>query len=377
MEMYILKKYINQADMRNANAADVFALIRKMGGMTRKELAEKTGLSWGAVSTISTELLENHFIREFKCEKTQGAGRTPSRLEVNSDGYFVLGLDINASGFRAVLLNLKNEVTLSLTATPAYEDRASLLSEIISFIRKALCAAEDKTVLGIGIAMQGPVDAKSGVSVSLTHVRDWANVPLAKILRKEFSLPVFVAHDPDCILYAVSAEKVYKDAILLRVDEGIGMSVLLGGKIFDRPGMFEIGHTVAVPDGAVCACGKRGCLEGYASQRGLSTRSGKPFSDLVAATERGDAKSLSLFTEMASLLAISVSNFAFMLQIQNVVLCGDMWNYREFFWDTFSKSAPPSLSFSFSSVENAATGAALIAIERLISELDFRKEDTE
>ncbi len=377
MEMHILKKYINQADMRNANAADVFALIRRKGSLTRKELAEQTGLSWGAVSTISTQLLENHFIREFKCEKTAGAGRTPSRLEVNSDGYFVLGLDINASGFRAVLLNLKNEVTLSLAASPSYSDRASLLSEIISFIKKALCAAEDKTVLGIGIAMQGPVDAQSGISVNLPHVRDWENVPLAEMIKTEFSLPVFVAHDPDCILYAVSAEKVYKDAILLRVDEGIGMSVLLDGKIFDRPGMFEIGHTVAVPGGALCACGKKGCLEGYASQRGLSRRAGKPFAELAAAAEEGDKESLSLFSEMAPLLSVAIANIAFMLQIQNVVLCGDMWSYKDLFWDTFLKDAPPSLSFSFSSVENAATGAALIAIERLITELDFRKEDAE
>ncbi|MBQ2614200.1 MAG: ROK family protein [Clostridia bacterium] len=375
-----MKKYINQMDMKQANAADIFALIRKSRRITRKEIEAKTGFSWGAVSTIASLLIEKNYIRELKCEQPKGAGRAPSYLEVNTTDHFVLGVDINISGFKSVLVNLQNEIVGNNFYKATYSDKDSLLSEIIKFIKETMTLADSKNIIGIGVAMQGLVDAKNGISVSIPHCKDWSNVPLSYIISKEFDLPVFIEHDPDCILYAVSTEQIYKNAILLRVDKGIGMSVLSGGKIFGKPGMFEIGHTIAVPNGMLCSCGKQGCLEAYASMSGMATLAGCRFDELVQKVKSGDKKSQEIFYDMAKYLAVALLNASHMLCISRIVLCGDMWQYKDLFYDAFLNSlkeidSKNSLEFSFIDVENAATGAALIAIEHAIKYIDFRKED--
>ncbi len=375
-----MKKYINQVDMKKANTADIFSLIRKSGRITRKEIEAKTGFSWGAVSTITSHLLEANYIREFKCKQAKSAGRTPSYLEVNSKDHFVLGVDINISGFKSVLINLKNEVIGNNFYKTAYSDKNSLLSEIISFIKESISLADNKNIIGIGIAMQGQVDAKNGISISIPHCKDWSNVPLAYIISKEFNVPAFIEHDPNCILYAISTDQIYRDAILLRVDKGIGMSVLLSGKIFDKPGMFEIGHTIAVPNGMLCSCGKQGCLEAYASMSGMSALSGCRFDELVKKARDGDKESLSIFYDMANHLAVAVLNASHMLCISKIVLCGEIWQYKDLFYDTFlnrlkENDSKSSLDVSFIDIENAATGAALIAIEHSIKYMNLRKED--
>ena len=365
--------------MKKANAADIFSLIRESEKITRKEIEAKTGFSWGAVSTIASHLIELNYIREFKCNESKNAGRTPSYLEVNTGEHFVLGVDINISGFKAALVNLKNEVVNTLFYKAAYSDKKTLLNEIIKFIKDAVKLSNGKDIIGIGIAMQGTVDAKKGISVSIPQCRDWKNVPLADILNKEFKIPVFIEHDPDCILYSASAHEVYDNAILLRVDKGIGMSVLMDGKILSKPGIFEIGHTIAVPAGVKCSCGKQGCLEAYASIDGMSALAETEFEELAENAKKGDKNSGILFENMAHYLSLAVSNAAYLLCISKVVLCGDMWQYKDLFFDKFLQSIQTMsvnnpLEFTFTDVENAANGAALIAIERSIEHIDFRKE---
>ena len=374
-----MKKYINQLDMKMANAADIFALIRKREKITRKEIEAETGFSWGAVSTITAQLIEKNYIREFKLKAKCGAGRTPSYLEVNGDDFFVLGVDINISGFKAVVVNLKNNVSESFFRKVLFTDKESLLCEIVDFIGNTLSFLKNKKIIGIGIAMQGLVDAKNGISVNIPHCRDWESVPLAQIIQDKFEIPVFIEHDPDCVLYSVQAEDICKDAILLRVDEGIGMSVLIDGKIFNRQGAFEIGHTVAVPDGVLCSCSKQGCLEAYASENGMARLAGKSFENLVKMAKDGDEESLKLFSDMAKHLAVAISNMSCILCIDKIVLCGDMWKYKDLFYDEFLYkvkliSGKSSVEFSFIDVENAAIGAALIAIERSIKIIDFGKD---
>jgi len=369
-----MKKYMNQMDMKKANAADIFALIRKSDKITRKEIEAKTGFSWGAVSTITSSLLDKNYIREFKCEPIRGAGRTPSYLEVNRDAHFVLGVDINISGFKSVLVNLKNEVVGQHFYKATYTNKKTLLDVITKFIADSLKNSDGKNIIGIGIAMQGVVDAKNGISVSVPHCKDWSDVPLAYILSKEFEIPVFIEHDPDCILYAASSAQVYKNAILLRVDEGIGMSVLMDGNIFNRLGSFEIGHTVAVPNGVTCSCGKAGCLEAYASMRGMANLAQVEFDELAAKAREGEEAAKVLFENMACHLAIAISNVAQMLCIRHIVLCGDMWNYKDIFFDSFirnvdSMSAQRKLDFTFIDIDHAATGAALIAIENAMEHI--------
>ena len=372
-----MKKYLNQQDMKDRNHTNIFRLIRKKGPLTRRQIESETGLSWGAVSNVTARLIELGYVREIKDgENPAGtAGRTPILLEADGETHFIVGLDVNCSGFRAVLMNLQNRVLHTVQRTPYCGDRESLLSGIRETVREILDFADGKHVLCIGIAMQGTVDAANGVSVHFPRCKDWKDVPLCAMLEEEYGLPVFLEHDPDCILYAYSASAGLRDAILIRVDSGVGMAVMMNGRIFERLGAFELAHTVVTPDGAPCTCGNRGCLEAYASETGMAELAGIPFDELVQRAQRGDRAALGVFTQMADSLALAVGNVSRLLNIGEVVLCGDMLRHRELFYDRLSASAfrvagEHRLSFSVTDVAEAASGGAMIALERYVLRLE-------
>lgn len=369
------KKSINQQDIKQANAADVFSIIRKNGPLSRAQLQDISNLSWGSVSNIVLRLAGEKYINEIKAEKATGAGRPTSYLDVNTFDHFIVGLDINASGFKAVLMNLKNEVIDRRYHMPSEPyDEEALLSELTEFLRSVLDSVKGYHVLCVGIAMQGLVDAENGISVNFPMIKNWKPVPIAENLSREFSLPVYLEHDPDCSLYSYSIRNETRDAILVRVDKGIGMAVLMNGEIFKRIGMFELGHVIVEPDGAVLG-DSRGTLSAYASQTGLESLSGKPFEQLVAEARSGEPSAIAHFQKMALCLAKEIANIANMLCVKNIVLCGKMWQYKDIFGETFSRRIEEfgkrELNLRIIETEHAATGAAQIAIDRLLEKMQF------
>lgn len=368
-----VKKYINQQEMKHSNTADVFALVRNRGGMTRKQIAEKLGMSWGAVSTITSELIENGYLIEAKPETDRVIGRTPSLLEVNGETYFAIGLDLNDTGLRAVAVNLKNEIIESHEAEADFSSVDSLISGATALTEALLSSLKERTPICIGIAMQGIVDSKTGVSVCIPGRTEWKNVPIADILKAKFGLPVTLEHDPNCILFAARRGKI-EDTLLIRVDHGIGMAVMLGGKIIDKPGIFELGHVIVEQDGIPCNCGKRGCLDQYASIRGLEARSDKKFHVLVSDAEMGDEEALFYFHDAACRLADAISNAAYLINVDHVVLCGRLFEHRDLFWDVFTNNYPlfggfDVPEFSFVDSSEAPFGAALIAMSTVLKKI--------
>ena len=364
--------------MRESNTADVFGIVRKYGRLTRREVAEKTNMSWGAVSAITTQLMDDGYIIEKKAEKDGGAGRIPSYLEVNDSIHFSLGIDVNNMGFRAVLLNLKREIVSFWEGETDVSSKDIFIPSLFSFIRRIISEVGKLHIFSIGIAMQGIVNSKTGVSVNIPGRSDWNELPLSELVHAEFGIPTFVEHDTACILYATGRAGKKADTILIRADDGIGMAAMIDGKIIDKPGIFELGHTVAVTSGIPCACGKRGCLVKYASIGGLEQLYGKSFEQLIRDAEDGDERANALLSEAVKHLAFAITNASSLLNIENIILCGSFWNNKNVFWNEFlncvnlicETNAP---TFSFTGVSSSPVGAALIAEKAVLRRIGTSK----
>ncbi len=368
-----MKNFIDQRNMKRSNAADVFNLIRESESITRREIADTLGMSWGAVSTITARLLEEEYIIEVKGGSTSSKGRTPSYLQVNGEEHFAVGVDINRTGLSAVVVNLKNHVLCRWQAEADFSGREVLTESIIDFIRAVLEHTEGHRVRCIGVAMQGVVDSVSGISYSLPGCKDWKSIDIAGIIRDSFGIPTYIEHDPNCILYA-SKTDFSEDTLLLRIDKGIGMAATLGGRIMAKSGILEVGHTCVVRGGRPCMCGQNGCLEQYASMRGLAKASGMDFPQLAQAAADGDEKAVVYFTEMARYLAYVISNVSHLLCIGDVLLCGDMCKYSHLFLDKLTSNLAenaPDVKISFTQVENAPLGAVMIAIDRSLEQIEI------
>lgn len=347
--------------MKDSNLNNVFHLLLHEKQMTRRQIEAVTHLSWGAVSNVTSLLMRLGYIREVKAENP-GNGRTPSYLEINGENYFTIGVDINTSGFKATLLNLNNETIYTASCPSVCTDQDALISRVTDLIHEVLDYADGCHILCIGVAMQGLVDAVNGISVQFAPCREWKNVPLAQILEDSLGIPVFLEHDPNCVLYAYSAPRQISEAILVRIDDGIGMAVMMDGRIFPRPGAFELGHTLVTP-----GTSDNLRLQAYASRIGLGTLTGMPFEKLAEAAAAKDPSAAAHFARMAEYLAFTISNAAQLLNISEIVICGDMLLHQDLFWNQMLQNAhifQPQLHFSTTEVDMAAVGAAMIALER-------------
>ena len=228
-----MKRFMNQEYMKHENCIDIFHLIREEKQITRKQIEAVTGMSWGAVSNITARLIGNGFVTEQKPDGNTGPGRTPSYLEVDGSRYCTLGIDVNITGMKAALVNLKSETLKTWSCETCYSSKEKLLGCINRILDQALTDEESKKfeIIGIGVAMQGVVDAENGISVSIAQCGGWDSVPLAALLEERYGISVWLEHDPNCILHAYAETNEVQNAILLRIDRGIGMAVMLDAVI--------------------------------------------------------------------------------------------------------------------------------------------------
>ena len=253
-----MKTYIGQEEMSNANCAFVLDLIRCRGEISRKEISQITHLSWGGMTKIVNKLFESGYIVENKSEMQSGQGRIPNIIQINKSQNFVIGLDINRMGLKGYVVNLAGDVQKEYGEEGCFDNKEDLLKTVLSFLEQMMENYRDARILGIGVAMQGILDEEQGISARFPRCTDWEDVPLRDVLENACGVPVFIEHDPNCILYSVVREDEKKNTLLMRIDSSVGMAVSVGGRILKGKGLLEVAHQLVVPGGKPCGCGRRG-----------------------------------------------------------------------------------------------------------------------
>lgn len=352
----ILKKYIDLEDMVNTNCSNVLDVIQKNENISRKQITELTGLSWGGMTKIVNKLLENEYITEKKTENSSKSGRTPSLISINNERNFVVGLDINKTGFKATVMNLSGEILKNYSTPVSFKTKTEMLNTILSFTENIFNDFPPGIIIAIGIAMQGVVDSKKGISVKFPDIPDWQNIPLKDILSEKFNVNVFIEHDPDCMLYSHMAEEASKNLILFRIDKSIGMAVSVGGKLLKGKGILEIAHNIVIPNGKKCACEQAGCLESY-----------------ISPCLANDKINLQKVEELLLPLSVTIKNMTNIFNSDTVILMGDLMLYHKKFEDKLffelnKLNCTAKIIFSNHS-SCAVSGAALIAIHKSINSL--------
>ncbi len=141
-------------------------------------------------------------------------------------------------------------------------------------------------VAGIGIGSPGPLDPYEGVIIHTPNL-GFENFPLKKKLQKELDLPVVVDNDVNVGTYGeyhFGAAKGYKHVIGIFPGTGIGGGLVLDGRLYRgaKGSAGEVGHMIVQPDGPLCGCGQRGCIEAIASKTAIAK-------EAVALVSRGKA----------------------------------------------------------------------------------------
>ncbi len=370
-------------ELKRHNTMKIFEVMRGRESVSRKELATLTGLSWGSVSAISAELLQKGIV---VAEKEASAGGRPAeRLTLSPTQFLQLGIDINSVGLSFVVVNLQGKVVQSESILTESRDKDDLLKVLYAQTEKMLL--QNSSISGINLSMQGKINRKTGVSLRTNFFKDWKDVPLVELFEKKFSLPTKLYHDPDCLLYyhlqndpRLSGKN---DGFVVRLDDGIGMARLLNGKLYETgdENTFELGHTIAVPNGRACACGKRGCLETYASLRGMreiyAEKSGKNAVAFLDAFRNGDIIAYEILQDATKRLGVAIANLFTLSAPEFILLDGGLFAQFPLLFSEIEKSTRESLTddcnllFASYKREAPAIGACLVTIEKTTEEILF------
>ena len=183
---------------------------------------------------------------------------------------YLIGVDIGGTKVSVSLGNTEGKILIrQVFSTEGAQVTLSKAKEIIQAYLKKFDPGLKRT-RGIGISCAGALDLKKGILISAPNMPSWHNVPLKRIFSRSFNLEVVVDNDANA---AALGEKIFgagkrvKNLFYYTVSTGVGGGLIIDGQIhhgasFDAG---EIGHTVILPRGPKCNCGKRGCLESLAS----------------------------------------------------------------------------------------------------------------
>ncbi|MGD1010521.1 MAG: ROK family protein [Candidatus Aminicenantales bacterium] len=210
----------------------------------------------------------------------------------NSQRSYWLGFDLGGTKLMATVFDRDFRIVASRRAkTKGAEGTAGVLERIQSTISEALGEAglEPSCLAGIGVGCPGPLDLDRGVILHAPNL-GWHNVPLKGTLEKKFKCPAVIANDVDAGTfgeYRFGAARGARCVLGVFPGTGIGGACIYEGKIIrGRTGScMEIGHIRVQPEGRLCGCGQRGCLESVASRLAISA-------EAAAAVYRGEAPAL-------------------------------------------------------------------------------------
>ncbi|MFJ6723337.1 ROK family protein [Streptomyces sp. NPDC091281] len=320
---------VNLLALRGHNAALLLDLLRTAGpdGISRLELAERTGLTPQAVSKITARLRETGLAAEAgRRASTGGKPRTVLRL-VPGAGHAV-GVHLDRDELRVVLADLdgtavrEERAPLDLGAG-AEAVLAAVEREVRGVVRGVVGGAVDgdgrdrgdgvggvagapglglPTLLGVGVALPGPLDHAHGVLHRVTGFPAWDGFPLRDALAVRLGVPVVVDKDTNAAALGLAVGGEHGSFAYLHLGTGLGAGLVLGGRVHRgaRTGAGEFGHQVLQLDGPPCTCGDRGCVEALC----------------LAAMGRGDV------AEAARVLGAGAANLAGLLDIDQVLLGG-------------------------------------------------------
>ena len=189
----------------------------------------------------------------------------------------VIAVDVGGTKLAAGLVRDDGTLTAHLHAPTRHDLDADALFATLTDLVDRL---ERSTAEAMGVGCGGPMDA-GGEHVSPVNIPAWRAFPLRARLAAHTGLPVFLDNDAKALALGEGWKGAARDArdyLGMVVSTGVGGGIVLDGRLLDgREGNAgHVGHVIVEPDGHVCGCGARGCLEAEASGSAIARITGRP-----------------------------------------------------------------------------------------------------
>lgn len=343
---------INQEDLRNHNlSVTLDTLLRAQKPMSRADLAKETGLTKATLSLLASMLIESGVVQEGEPVVSTTYGRPSTPLEIRGGSIAGIGLQINTDGYGCLALDLNGDtlgrewVSEDMTGTDPYEIFAKL--DAMTFPLESRLKRRGCKVVGAGLALPGIVTDDMWLLVARNL--GWENVNLTRfnvvrrldVVAGNEAKMAAIAQIPGYATERAPFLNVVDRAdsfIYLSTDIGIGGAVVRDGEVVMGSHGFagEIGHLSVAMDGPLCSCGRHGCLEAFAGRRALVEAAGIAEDGDATSSEAidmflqrwraGDSDVAKVVDQAADALVSAIASAVNLVDVDTVLL-GGLWTH--------------------------------------------------
>ncbi|ALD11648.1 ROK family transcriptional regulator [Clavibacter capsici] len=223
----------NLPRLADYNQAVVLDLVRREPGRSRADLQRLSGLASQTISNITRRLIDTGMIRESAPADTN-RGRPSIPLSVDPDGACAVGVHVDPARLTVLLLDvaggIRDRRELRTPQSPDPDDTTALIATSVDGMITA-SGVDRERVLGLGVAVPGPLDVRTGVMIAPPQLPRWRHVRLRADLHEATGLPVLLDKDVTAAATAELRASADADFLFLYLGSGVGASVVAEGRV--------------------------------------------------------------------------------------------------------------------------------------------------
>ncbi len=378
----------NQEFIKNQNIELVLNTLFDYKTLSRAELSEITKLSPPSITRVTQFLIEKGYICEEKFVLNK-AGRNPTTLHIIPGSAYTIGIEILKDSLIFALSDLSRQIILTQREQMNYKEKT--IEEIGQFIKEKchkILSERDiayDDIVGIGIAIPGIVNHNEGI-VNYSTQLGWENVNVSQVFGRILNKHIILENDAKARMVAKEKNRklLNNDSIVgLFIGEGVSAVGVSEGSVVRgiNNAAGEVGHIITTPEGIVCDCGSRGCLQTNLSTKFLleKAREHKPaivdIKEILTLSEDGVQWAEEIINSFKSSVLLILDILQHCYNPSFIILSGEIMDSFEEFLRKFTldiklknrtTSSDIQIVVSTNNVNEPAIGVALLSFGCLL-----------
>lgn len=375
---------MRRVDIKELNLNRVYQLIYQQNPISKPAIASTLGISLPTASQYVNELIERELVSEEGYFESTG-GRKAAIITLNKGIKVSVGLEILKESIHLTVIDLYGTVIHEKFIVFPFSNNDEYCEKIGNYVIEFVDESGisyDK-ILGVGIAIQGLVDEKTG-KVTFGKILN-ANGFDAERIGRYLPFPCTLRHDTELAAsFALWHNPTIKDALYIVLNRNLGGAVIINGEVHRGQILPSglIAHMTLVPDGLLCYCGRKGCVERYCSVDTIINTFHQELEDFFRDLRRGDPEHVKYWEQYLAYLSRAIYNYQILMSSE-VVIGGvaarylteeDIQRIVELELEN-SNIAERLPRISISKFNNTAAGAALIYVKEFLSQFGIKEKE--
>lgn len=253
---------------KDVNRMLIYRQLKQLRSTTRVELSNLLQLNKNTINSIVDELIAAGYVNEKGLSTTIGLGRKPVMIAFHAANKYAVGATLSASAIHWAVTDLYAKPLETFTTLLQNSTPESMVEALCVGVQQLLKRYPSSAWIGFDIGIPGQLNSERGVVLKSSHLQ-WNQVPFAELLGSRLSVPFRLDHSVKLAALGELWHGFGREAdnfAYCSFGDGVGCGIVMGGTLIRGEGNLagELGHIVIDPQGPLCRCGNRGCLEAIA-----------------------------------------------------------------------------------------------------------------